>query len=391
MALAALVVILALGLFFARIPRTVTVFLIAAFIAFGATPLVRGLESRMPRAAAIGIVYLALLGALVVIALVVIPVTYAQVASLLFHAPDYVNASQDLVARAVRALQARLGSRVILPSVTELQAEVGGRVAGVLSTALDSIGAFVVGTVNVLFIGVSALILSVFFVSRGPRFGASLLEFVPPRKREETKKLLAEIASIFGHFIAGQVFLCAIVGALIWVVLLPLHFSFALLVAVICGLGYAVPFVGMIVAQILAAVLAVPQGGAMVAEVTVAIFLISRVADNLLVPKIMSESVGVSPIGVMFAVFAGGELFGIPGLLLGIPAAALVKVLFKYFVQPYVLRMQLSDPANLDVLVESPTAQVEVDVVTSTAGPSPTPSATAAPEATQPVVVTIRT
>ncbi|GAC1447127.1 MAG: hypothetical protein PVSMB8_05420 [Vulcanimicrobiaceae bacterium] len=48
-------------------------------------------------------------------------------------------------------------------------------------------------------------------------------------------------------------------------------------------------------------------------------------------PKIMSESVGVSPIVVMFAVFAGGELFGLPGLLLGIPAAALAKVAWRFF------------------------------------------------------------
>jgi len=385
-ALAAVVLIAVLGVFFAHIPRTVTVFLIAAFIAFGATPLVRRLESRMPRAAAIGIVYLALLGALVVIALVVIPVTYAQMASLLFHAPDYVNASQELVARAVRALQARFGNRIILPSVADLQAEVGGRVAGVLSTALDSVGAFVVGTVNVLFIGVSALILSIFFVSRSPLFGHSLLEFVPPGKREETKRLFDEIASIFGHFIAGQAFLCAIVGVIVWVALLPLHFSFSLLVAVICGLGYAVPFVGMIVAQVLAAVLAIPQGGAMVASVTVEIFVISRVADNLLVPKVMSQSVGVSPIGVMFAVFAGGELFGVPGLLLGIPAAAMVKVLFKFFVQPYILRMQLSDTGAADVpglVADGDAKEVDVEIVVADASER-------APDAQPSVVVGIR-
>jgi predicted PurR-regulated permease PerM len=385
-ALAAVVLIAVLGVFFAHIPRTVTVFLIAAFIAFGATPLVRRLESRMPRAAAIGIVYLALLGALVVIALVVIPVTYAQMASLLFHAPDYVNASQELVARAVRALQARFGNRIILPSVADLQAEVGGRVAGVLSTALDSVGAFVVGTVNVLFIGVSALILSIFFVSRSPLFGHSLLEFVPPGKREETKRLFDEIASIFGHFIAGQAFLCAIVGVIVWVALLPLHFSFSLLVAVICGLGYAVPFVGMIVAQVLAAVLAIPQGGAMVASVTVEIFVISRVADNLLVPKVMSQSVGVSPIGVMFAVFAGGELFGVPGLLLGIPAAAMVKVLFKFFVQPYILRMQLGDTGAADVpglVADGDAKEVDVEIVVADASER-------APDAQPSVVVGIR-
>ena len=89
----------------------------------------------------------------------------------------------------------------------------------------------------------------------------------------------------------------------------------------------------------------------------------ARVADSVLVPKIMSESVGVSPIGVMFAVFAGGELFGIPGLLLGIPAAALVKVLFKYFVQPYVLRMQSADGAQLDLHIDTPAAGIEVVAV----------------------------
>ncbi len=367
-----------LGLFVAHIPRTVTVFLIAAFIAFGTLPLVQRLETRMPRAAAIGLVYLALLGAVVVIALVVIPVTYVQVASLLFHAPDYVTASQDLVASADRALQARLGPRVALPSVADVQAEVGSRVAAFLGGALDSVGAFVFGTVNALFIGVSALILSVFFVSRGPLFGRSLLEFVPPRKREQAKRLFAEIASIFGHFVAGQVFLCAIVGVVVWIVLLPLHFHFALLVAVICALGYAVPFVGMILAQVLAALLAIPQGAPMVASVTIEIFMIARIADNVLVPKIMSESVGVSPIGVMFAVFAGGELFGIPGLLLGIPAAALVKVLFKYFVQPYVLRMQSADGAQLDLHIDTPAAGIEVDV--------PAPGAPGEP---QPVIVTV--
>jgi predicted PurR-regulated permease PerM len=213
-----------------------------------------------------------------------------------------------------------------------------------------------------------------------------LLEFVPPGKREETKRLFDEIASIFGHFIAGQAFLCAIVGVIVWVALLPLHFSFSLLVAVICGLGYAVPFVGMIVAQVLAAVLAIPQGGAMVASVTVEIFVISRVADNLLVPKVMSQSVGVSPIGVMFAVFAGGELFGVPGLLLGIPAAAMVKVLFKFFVQPYILRMQLSDTGAADVpglVADGDAKEVDVEIVVADASER-------APDAQPSVVVGIR-
>jgi predicted PurR-regulated permease PerM len=64
-------------------------------------------------------------------------------------------------------------------------------------------------------------------------------------------------------------------------------------------------------------------------------FGMARISDNVLVPKIMGGTVGVSPITVMFAVFAGGELFGLPGLILGIPAAAIAKLVWKYFLGPW--------------------------------------------------------
>jgi predicted PurR-regulated permease PerM len=98
--------------------------------------------------------------------------------------------------------------------------------------------------------------------------------------------------------------------------------------------------------------------------VSVVIFIIARIADSVLVPKIMADAVGVSPIAVMFAVFAGGELFGLPGLILGIPAAALVRVLFIYFVLPWIVRAQNPDLEPLlrehreAIVVETPDLSV---------------------------------
>jgi predicted PurR-regulated permease PerM len=323
-----------------KIPRTLTVFLIASFIAFGAYPLTSRLEKRMPRAAAIAIVYLGLLGALVVVLLLVVPITFAQVQALLLNSPDYVVASQQLVVKFEQIVRARLGPHVQFPSLADVQMLVGQRVAGGLSFAIASAGSIALQTIGALFIGISSLILSIFFLARGRGVLRSLLVFVPPARRESVQLLFIEIASIFGHFVAGQALLSAIVGVSVWIVLALSHFQFALLVAVVCGLAYSVPFVGMLVAQVLAALLALPQGAGMVLWVSVAIFIIARIGDNVLVPKIMSESIGVSPIGVMFAVFAGGELFGLPGLLLGIPAAALVKVLFRFFITPYLARLE---------------------------------------------------
>jgi predicted PurR-regulated permease PerM len=326
-----------------HIPRTLAIFLIAAFIAFGASPLVMRLEARMPRAAAIALVYLVLMGALVILALFIIPISYAQIVVLVGHTGDYVTASQDAVAQLEKFVRSRVGNRIELPTYGQVQAEVGDRVGSVFSLTLASLGAILVGLLNAFLIGASALILSVFFLSRGREVRGGLLALVPASRRAKLNALLVEVSSIFGHFVAGQLGLCAIVGAAVWIVLAPAHFGFSLLIAVICAIGYAVPFFGMIVAQAVAAALAVPQGTTMVIYVTVAIFIVARIADSVLVPKIMGNAVGVSPIGVMFAVFAGGELFGIWGLILAIPAAALVRVLFTYFVLPWIVRMQVAD------------------------------------------------
>ncbi|HEY4442137.1 MAG TPA: AI-2E family transporter [Candidatus Elarobacter sp.] len=337
----AVLAVVVLGLLFAaRIPKTIALFLIAAFIAFGAHPLVKRLEQRMPRPAAIAIVYVALLGLLVVLALVIVPIAYEQVLVLVAHAPQYVAGSQDAVSAGERVLRRLVGGRVPLPSFADVQTEIASRATGFVAATLASLGTILVDAISALIIGTSALILSVFFLLQGRDVRDGILSFIPANRRPRVAALMHELSEVFGHYVAGQALLCGIVGALVWLLLGPTHFAFALLVAVVCAVGYAIPFVGMVVAQLIAALLAVPQGTGMVIWVTVAIFVIARVADNILVPRIMAQSLGVSPITVMFAVFAGGELFGVPGLLLGIPAAALIKVLFGYFVQPYVVRLQ---------------------------------------------------
>jgi predicted PurR-regulated permease PerM len=359
-----LLVLVGAGFVAVRIPRTISIFLVAAFIAFGAAPLVHQLERWMPRTAAIAVVYVGLVGVLVLLALVIVPITYAQIIVLVSHTSDYVIASQDGVAHLESFVRARFGDRVALPTFGQMQAEVGERVGAMFSMTLASIGTILLGTVNAFLVGASALILSVFLLSRGRAVRGGVLALLPPSRRAKANALLVEVASIFGHFVAGQLALCAIVGAAVWAVLAPSHFGFALLVAVICALGYAIPFFGMIVAQVIAAALAIPQGTTMVVYVTVAIFIIARIADSVLVPKIMSNAVGVSPIGVMFAVFAGGELFGLWGLILGIPAAALVRVLFTYFALPWIVRAQLADDSDHDraedITVETPDVVVTV-------------------------------
>ncbi len=328
--LAALAFALAALWLIAHIPRTLTVFIIAAFIAFGVNPIVAWLVRRMPRGVAIATVYAGLLATIVILLVLVVPALLAQVTNLANNAPTYIETLQSWTDTLQSALRARLGHTFLPSGSADLRDLLAAKTALAFNTGVASITAILVDTVTAAFIGISAIVLSSFFVYRGEHVTDFVDDILPPERRAPARALVAELANVFGAYVSGQVALCAITGALIYALSAFAGLNFALLLGILSGIAYAVPFVGQIFAHVLATVLAAPQGGAEVLWVNLIVFSVARVSDNLLVPRIMSKSVGVSPIVVMFAVFAGGELFGLPGLLLGIPAAAFVKVLWRF-------------------------------------------------------------
>jgi predicted PurR-regulated permease PerM len=315
-----------------RIPRTLTVFGIAATIAFAFSPVVARLEKwRIPRGLAIAAVYLGLIGIVIVLATLVVPATLAQIQSIAINSPTYINMTQGWIDDAQRAL----GSHVIksyLPADFEnLRGFIAERISLSLAVLLSSFSSILVQTFAAALIGISALVLAAFFLFRGETVFDSFYALLPATRRPSAKLLGHELALVFGGYVSGQLALCAITGLLVFSFTLLAGFKFALLLGIVAAIAYAVPFIGMLVVHVIALVLAAPQGPQTVIWVQVIVFTIARVSDNLLVPKIMSESIGVSPIVVMFATFAGGELFGLPGLLLGIPAAALAKVAWRFY------------------------------------------------------------
>lgn len=338
--LGALALALAALWFASRIPRTLAVFIIAAFIAFGVAPIVTYLERYVARPAAIAIVYLGLVVTTIVLAVLVVPATLVQIQIIGLNVPSYIEAMQSWVDAAQKFLGDHFGKAYLPPGYADLRGFIGSRISLAATNTISSFTDILIGTFTAAIVGVSALVLSAFFLLRGETVADSLYALLPAPRRATARELGFELAHVFGSYVSGQAALCAITGALIFACTLATGFKFALLLGIVAGLAYAVPFVGMIVAHVVALVLAAPQGAQTVIWVQVIVFAIARISDNLLVPKIMSESVGVSPIVVMFAVFAGGELFGLPGLLLGIPAAALAKVAWRFFR----VRLQADDP-----------------------------------------------
>ena len=321
----------------AHIPRTITIFVVAAFIAFGVQPIVAHLESRgVKRLLAIAFVYVVLLLLLAIGALIVLPATFEQGQVLIQNSPAYLKAAQGWMLSSELALRERFAHANLPPGFLNVQQLVSDKVTTFLTSSVSSLGSVLLGAATALFIAISALILSFFFLLQSTQIADGFAGLFPAGKQTTARALAEEITHIFGSFIAGQAIVSAITGIVITILLALVGFKYALILGVISAIAYAIPIVGMLGAHIIGAIISAPQGPWIVLWVQVILFTVARISDNVLVPKIMGSSVGVSPIGVMFAVFAGGELFGFAGLILGIPAAALIKVLWRYFVAPWV-------------------------------------------------------
>jgi predicted PurR-regulated permease PerM len=343
---AALVAILLLWWLAVHIPKTIAIFLIAAFIAFGVGPIVYRLERRMPKPLAIAIVFVALLLVVAILIVIVAPLTVEQMQLLASNLPGYASAAQDWVLGLETSLEAHF-PQLNLPANGINISKIGsGQAAAVVTGIISGLGALALNTATGFFVAFSAIILSVFFLLNDSQIAEGFASMFPPRRRETARKLAAEVTSLFGSYISGQVIVSAITGLVIALITAAIGFKFSLIIGIIAGIAYAIPIVGMLIAEIIAVPMCAPQGIWMIVWVQVIMFGMARISDNVLVPKIMGESVGVSPIVAMFAVFAGGELFGIPGLILGIPVAALLKILWRYFMAPWI-QAQYKEPEPL--------------------------------------------
>ncbi len=327
--------VVALIYFLTLIPRTVEVFIVATLIAYGVNPIVWRLSKRMPRLVAIGIVYATLSVAIVVALLIIVPDTVNQLQVFFSNGSVYVASAQHLLAGVQQFLITKFGSRALPPQLADIEGRAATEVAALLNAALAGAGNIALGIANLLIIGITAIVLSYFFLSHSDEIRESFYSLFPASAQEKAHLFSREVAKAVGGFIFGQLVLCAFCGVGVFVVLALAGSQYALLLGVLTGVLYAVPYLGILSAVVCGIFLGALQSWTMAIVTVVVIFVITRVADLVLVPKVMAESVGVSPMAIIFAVFAGGELFGLWGLMLAIPAAAIFKVAWRVWLHPW--------------------------------------------------------
>jgi predicted PurR-regulated permease PerM len=292
-------------------------------------PLPRG-PRPLTHGPAVALVYLGLILLFVLLGVLVIPLIVAQVAQLGATLPQYVGQLPTLAQLQVDLNQ--LGIPVDLAAVYQPQVildqakSIGGMVA---QNALGIAAGVASGVVNTLII----LILSFYFMLDGPRIERQLLDIVPGRYQGEAAFFTESITRTFGGFIRGQLIQALIYGAGTAVVMTLAGLQFVAAVSSFSGLAMIIPFIGPFIAIVPPVALAAMQSPGSLAGVLVSLFILQQLVTGVIAPKIMSQTVGMHPLLVLFATLVGVKVAGIWGALFGVPIVGVIYATMVYLYQ----------------------------------------------------------
>ncbi|GGL41819.1 AI-2E family transporter [Phycicoccus endophyticus] len=313
-----------------RAATAITLLLVSFVLALALNPIVDRLAAgrRMPRGAAVGVVFAGLVGAFVLIGLVIVPPVVAQGTALGEQTPQYV---QDLLdARWLRDLDQHYDVvdrlREQLTSRLTDQSFVEGVLGGILGAGM----AVVTGTFQVL----TVLVLTLYLLASLPGVKSAAYALVPASRRERVVSLSEEIMRRVGSYAIGQVAIATLNGVASWVMMSLVGIPYPVVLAVTVGLLGLIPMVGATLGAGVVTLVAFfdEPRKALIALVYYVVY--QQVENYVIAPRVMQRTVSVPGTVTVVAALVGGALFGVLGALLAIPTAAGLLLLYHEVLVP---------------------------------------------------------
>ncbi len=319
-------------IFFGKQLLTIAVFIFAGFIFMSALkPIVNWLvDKKVPKGWAIGMTYVLVLCILIGLSSLIIVPFGKGIQEMVNMLPSLVsNFLEDFKGIEIGSLSIDRQWFVNLASdFSSLFTPSGGL------DSLKSIAGTVGGVINWAALLFAIIIFSVYLLSEGEQLvQLGLLRISNDKKRERVKKLVNDVEYKLGKWMIGQTTVSTIAGVTLGISLSLLNVPFALPLGVLVGLLDTIPNIGTTLAIIPAVLVALISGGWTKALVVLIIYLVyQQIENNLLIPRIMGNAVGLKPIVVMFGVTMFLILFGAWGAVLAVPIMVVLNILYEFFI-----------------------------------------------------------
>jgi predicted PurR-regulated permease PerM len=322
-----------------RLGAVLTPFVLAALLAWMGDPLVDRLEeSGRSRNVAVVMVFTVMVLLLVLALVLLVPMIVSQVRTLGEALPGYRD---WLLQTALPWVEARTGIDIdawmdpakLMDYIREHSERAGGIAAAALGVVSRSGFTVLAWVANIVLLPV----ITFFFLRDWDRMVERVASMVPRDHVDTVTRLARESSDVLGGFLRGQFLVMLILGVMYGLGLWLVGLELGLLIGLIAGLFTFIPYIGPATGIVLGVIAALIEYGDWQHLLGVGVvFGLGQVIESYwLTPKLVGGRIGLHPVAVIFSVMAGGVLFGFVGMLIALPAAAVVNVLLRFAHERY--------------------------------------------------------
>jgi predicted PurR-regulated permease PerM len=284
--------------------------------------------------------------------LMIVPLLADQFAQLLSALPDLLNRAHDKLLPFYLKFQGRFG----LPDLTELAALARDRMGSALSFIGQGVGNLARGGIaiaNLLSLVFITPVVTFYLLRDWDRIVAQVDALLPRQHATIIRAQARNVDQTLAGFARGQASVCLVLAAYYATGLMLVGLPFGLVVGIAAGLLTFIPYLGAATGMVIGLGIAAVNFDGWSGPISVAIiFGIGQVLEgNFLTPRLVGHRVGLHPVWIIFALLAGGALFGFLGLLLAVPTAAAIGVLVRFAIGRYLESPVFLGPARQRPLI----------------------------------------
>ncbi|RKQ33265.1 AI-2E family transporter [Oceanobacillus halophilus] len=312
---------------------TITAPIILAFIAYYLlNPIVDLLERiRIKRIWGIVIIILGISGLLTGVILLTAPAIESQIKELVKNFPLYLsqlgNEITSWLQNSFLGPYYDEGYNWVITNFSDIPGMIGTYLADAFQGVRN-----VASTITNVFVSIITFPFILFFLLKdGERFKEFSLKLLPPKFREDTNQILKNMDTQVGSYIQGQIIVATCIGILLFIGYLIIGLDYAITLAIVAAVTSVIPYLGPTIAIIPAVIIAIVDSPFMILKLAIVWIAVQFLEGNFISPNVMGRTMQIHPLTIIIVLLIAGNLFGIVGVVLGIPGYAILKVLVAYF------------------------------------------------------------
>jgi predicted PurR-regulated permease PerM len=313
---------------------------ILAFIAYYLmNPIVNLLEKlRIKRIWGIIIIILGISGLLTGVILLSAPAIETQIKGLIQNFPSYLTQMgewiQSLFEHSFLGPYYEQGYQWVTTTLSDLPNQIGDYLGKTYEGVVN-----IASTVTQVAVAIITFPIILFFLLKdSAQFKSYSLRLLPPKLRGEVNQILVNMDVQVGSYIRGQIIVASCIGILLFIGYSIIGLDYAITLAIIAAITSVVPYLGPTIAISPAIIIAIVHSPFMLLKLAIVWAAVQFLEGNFISPNVMGITMKIHPLTIIIVLLVGGNLFGLVGMVLGIPGYAILKVIVVYFYRKFQMR-----------------------------------------------------